>query len=223
MRAISDCLKRIFQSKAFKGSACFVLILFAFVSISLLTLNMGIIDKTKDNIYSVAEIENRTEHYDCILVLGAGVRADGSPTPMLNDRLNAALSAYRAGASSVILVSGDSEKEDYRETDTMKRVLVESGVSEESIVCDEYGLSTYESIWRAKNVYGYKNILIVTQGYHLYRALFVSEKMGLCAKGVDAALQGYAKQPIYSAREIFARAKDFYYTLKMPKPKYTGK
>ena len=223
MRAILNHCLRLLKSKAFKRSACFVLILFAFVSISLLTLNMGIIDKTKDNIYSVAELENTTEQYDCILVLGAGVRADGSPTPMLNDRLKTALSAYRAGASSVILVSGDSEQEDYRETDTMKRVLVESGVYEESIVCDEYGLSTYESIWRAKNVYGYKNILIVTQGYHLYRALYIAEKMGLDAEGLDAALQGYAKQPIYSAREAFARAKDFYYTLKIPMPKYTGK
>ena len=105
----------------------------------------------------------------------------------------------------------------------MKAVLLQNGISEENIICDGYGLSTYESMWRIKNVYGYKKVLVVTQKYHLHRALYIAEKMGLEADGLDAALQGYSKQVIYSARECIARVKDFYFTLTLPNPEYTEK
>jgi vancomycin permeability regulator SanA len=95
------------------------------------------------------------------------------------------------------------------------------GVAEESIICDGYGLSTYESIWRAKNVYGYKRILIISQKYHLYRAIYIAQELGLEAYGLDAALQGYAKQPIYNLREYLARIKDMIYAELCPTPQYT--
>ena len=216
------------KTKAFFGSiagqiVAFIALLCAFVLLSVLFLNVAIVQEMKDKVFSVEDVGTLSGDYDCILVLDCGVRTDGSPTPRLSDRLTAALSAYDAQASAVIFVTGDSEYEGYSETDTMKAVLLKNGVTEEKIVCDGYGLSTYESMWRAKNVYGYKRVLIVTQRYHLYRALYIAEKMGLEADGLDAALQGYSKQPIYSAREWLARVKDFYFTLVCPKAEYVEK
>lgn len=223
MRAIFEKINTFFKSKVIKQILAFIAVLCALVLLSVLILNVAIIEKTQAKIYSIEDIELLHDTYDCILVLGAGVRADGSPTPMLNDRLITATQAYEGGKSTTVFVTGDSEYEGYSETDTMKRVLIENGVPDENIICDGYGLSTYESMWRAKNVYGYKRVLIVTQRYHLHRALYIAEKMGLDAEGLDAALQGYAKQPIYSTREFFARVKDFYFTLVYPKAEYAEK
>lgn len=223
MRAMLEKIKAFFKNGITKKTIAFLAILCALVVLSVLILNVAIVEKTKARVYSIEDIELLPDDYDCILVLGAGVRADGSPTPMLNDRLITATKAYEGGKSTTVFVTGDSEYEGYRETDTMKAVLVQNGVPDENIVCDGYGLSTYESMWRAKNVYGYKRVLVVTQVYHLHRALYIAEKMGLDADGLDASLQGYAKQPIYSAREWIARVKDFYYSMKMPYPKYTDR
>lgn len=206
-----------------KRSLIFIGFVCALVFLSICILNIAIVAKTDSQIYGVENIEDLSGEYDCILVLGAGVRADGSPTPMLDDRLMTAIEAYKEGKSAVLFVSGDSEYEDYRETDTMKTVLLENGVPEENIICDGYGLSTYESMWRIKNVYGYEKVLVVTQRYHLHRALYIADKMGVEADGLDASLRSYGKQIIYSLREYIARTKDFYFTLTLPSPKYTEK
>lgn len=209
--------QHIKKSLAFIGFVC------ALTVLSVCILNISIVAKTDSHIYDIENIESLSGEYDCILVLGAGVRADGSPTPMLDDRLMTAIEAYKEGKSAVLFVSGDSEYEDYRETDTMKTVLLENGVPEENIICDGYGLSTYESMWRIKNVYGYEKVLVVTQRYHLHRALYIADKMGVEADGLDASLRSYGKQIIYSLREYIARTKDFYFTLTLPSPKYTEK
>jgi vancomycin permeability regulator SanA len=122
-----------------------------------------------------------------------------------------------------ILISGDSEKADYCETITMNSFLIENGIEESRIINDGYGLSTYESIWRAKNVYGFDKILIVTQKYHLYRSVFIAKQLDMESYGVDGALQGYAKQPLYSVREYFARIKDIIYSELCPEPSYLTK
>ena len=209
--------QHIKKSLAFIGFVC------ALTVLSVCILNISIVAKTDSHIYDIENIESLSGEYDCILVLGAGVRADGSPTPMLDDRLMTAIEAYKEGKSAVLFVSGDSEYEDYRETDTMKTVLLENGIPEENIICDGYGLSTYESMWRIKNVYGYEKVLVVTQRYHLHRALYIADKMGVEADGLDASLRSYGKQIIYSLREYIARTKDFYFTLTLPSPKYTEK
>ena len=211
------------HTQQIKKSLLFIGFVCALAALSVCILNIAIVAKTDSQIYGVQNIEDLSDEYDCILVLGAGVRADGSPTPMLDDRLMTAIEAYKEGKSAVLFVSGDSEYEDYRETDTMKTVLLENGVPEENIICDGYGLSTYESMWRIKNVYGYEKVLVVTQRYHLHRALYIADKMGLEADGLDASLRSYGKQIIYSLREYIARTKDFYFTLTLPSPKYTEK
>lgn len=197
----------------------FVALAFLFV----LTLNLIIVSQTNDNVYSPDEMIKISDDFDCILILGAGVKKDGSPTDMLYDRLAVAYQAYESGKSPVLFVTGDSENNDYTETVTMERVLCEMGVDKSAIISDGYGLSTYESLWRAKNVYGYKRVLIVTQEYHLYRAIYIAKKLGLEAYGLDGAIRNYGKQPIYSFREYFARIKDMIFAEMQPMPTYLEK
>ena len=206
--------KPIMQTFAFIGYIAMLVFLFVLI------MNLSIVANTNDNIRSVDELIKITDDFDCILILGAGVKKDGSPTDMLYDRLIAGYEAFEDGKSQVIFLTGDSENEDYTETATMKKVLKENGVDEANIICDGYGLSTYESIWRAKNVYGYKKILIVSQKYHLHRAIYIAQELGLEAYGLDGALRSYGKQPLYSFREYLARIKDMIYAEWCPEPTY---
>ena len=179
--------------------------------------------KTNDNIFSIDEFGKLEEDFDCIIVLGAGIKTNGDPTDMLRDRLITCVKGYTHLKSVPILISGDSEYLDYRETVTMKKFLLDNGIEESDIISDGYGLSTYESIWRAKNVYGYNKILIVSQKYHLHRAIYVATKLGMTAYGLDSALTSYGKQPYYSFREFFARIKDMICSEMQPNPKYVEK
>ena len=149
------------------------------------------------------------ERYDCILVLGAGLRSDGSPSDMLADRLDVAIDLYNKGASDVILLSGDRSGKDYDEVSSMESYCIALGVPSDAIVKDGTGYSTYESVLNTKNSGKYDRILVVTQKYHLFRALYIAEKMGMIADGADAALRPYRGQIFREVREIAARTKDF--------------
>jgi vancomycin permeability regulator SanA len=159
---------------------------------------------------------------DCILVLGARVNAGGSPSGILEDRLITGIEAYNEGASDRLLMSGDHGTEDYDEVNAMKAYAVEQGVPSENAFMDHAGFSTYESLYRARDIFRVESVLIVTQEYHLYRALYIAERMGLTAYGVAADIRTYPGMPRFVAREILARSKDFFYTLFMPKPTYLG-
>ena len=197
--------------------------LVALVFLFVLIINVNIVAKTNDNIYSVEELIKLDDDFDCIIILGAGVKANGSPTDMLRDRLIAGFEAYKHLKNVPILNSGDSQYFDYRETAVMHSFLLDKGVEETSIIDDGYGLSTYESIWRAKNIYGFNKILIVSQKYHLHRAIYIANELGMTAYGLDGALTTYGKQPLYSFREWLARIKDMIYAEMQPTPKYTEK
>ena len=211
------------HKKVIKQSAVLVIFLASFVFLFALIINLNVVSNTNDNIYSVEEMIKLPNDFDCILILGAGVKKDGSPTDMLYDRLMAGYQAFNNEKSKSIFLSGDSEHESYTETVTMKNTLTEKGVNDISIICDGYGLSTYESIWRAKHVYGYNKILIVSQKYHLYRALHIAHELGLEAYGLDGALRTYGKQPMYSLREYLARVKDVVLAELCPEATYTDK
>ena len=201
-------------------SLIFIGYIVALVFTFILITNLNIVSKTNDNIVSIEEINKLSNDFDCIIILGAGVKSNGTPTDMLRDRLLTGHEAYKH-LDSPILVSGDSENIDYTETATMKQFLMDKGIPEDNIISDGYGLSTYESIWRAKNVYGYNKILIISQKYHLHRAIYIAQELGMTAYGVDGALTTYGKQPIYSFREYLARIKDMLYAEIKPLPKYT--
>ena len=161
---------------------------------------------------------------DCILVLGAGVLADGSPSYMLTDRLTQGLELFEAGASQRLLMSGDHGRTHYDEVNAMKSWAVERGVPSSCVFMDHAGFSTYESLYRAKEVFCARRVVIVTQGYHLPRALYIARVLGLEAVGVAADLRPYAQSTnLYNTlREFAARCKDFFYALAKPKPTFLG-
>lgn len=179
-----------------------------------------VVSSAKDRIITAdeaAELENT----DCVLILGAGVR-NGSPTPMLRDRLITGISLYESGAAPKIIMSGDHGREDYDEVNVMKSYAVENGVPDGDVFMDHAGFSTYDSVYRAKAVFEADSIIIVTQKYHLYRALYIAERLGVNAVGVSADLDDYSGQLKRDLREIAARDKDFFSCLFKPEPKYLG-
>lgn len=158
---------------------------------------------------------------DCILILGAGVRGE-RPSHMLEDRLLKGISLYQEGASDRLLMSGDHGRKDYDEVNVMKQFAIDSGIPSERVFMDHAGFSTYESLYRARDIFQAKKIVIVTQEYHLYRALFIAKQLGIEAVGVASDLRPYVGQESREAREVLARAKDFLYVLVKPEPTYLG-
>lgn len=144
---------------------------------------------------------------DCALVLGAGVRADGSPSDVLRDRLDEALRLYRAGRVQRIIVSGDHAGPDYDEPNAMRRYLEENGVAPEAVFMDHAGLDTYSSVWRAKHVFGASRIVVVTQSFHLSRALWCARALGMQAEGSAADVRVYRGIVWLELREIASRTK----------------
>lgn len=173
-----------------------------------------------------AEILSQEEappaNLDCILVLGCGVYADGTPTPMLRSRMTRAVELYQAGWADKLLLSGDNSRADYNEVATMKTLALEGGVPEEDIVLDHAGFSTYDSLYRAQDVFLVKRLVIVTQEYHLSRALYLADALGLEAWGVAAAPRNDAGQIMRDAREILARDKAILWAILQPEPKFLG-
>lgn len=159
---------------------------------------------------------------DAILILGCGVWADGTPSPMLRDRLDQGIALYQAGVSDRILMSGDHGRADYDEVNAMRRYAMAAGVPSEAIFMDHAGFSTYDSVYRAKEIFGAEKLVIVSQTYHLYRAVWLAEGLGVEAYGVSASLRDYRKQEQYGFRELLARVKAVGERLGKPEPKLLG-
>ena len=159
---------------------------------------------------------------DCILILGCGVRDDGTPSDMLRDRLERGIELYFAGVAPKLLMSGDHGRVEYDEVNIMKQYAIDKGVPSEDIFMDHAGFSTYESIYRAKAIFCADSLVIVTQEYHLYRALYLAKSFGLEARGVSADYYIYAGQTMREIREILARNKDFFTAIFKPCPTYLG-
>ncbi|MCH4185033.1 MAG: YdcF family protein [Eggerthellaceae bacterium] len=158
----------------------------------------------------VSASDAQEQQHDCIIVLGASVYPDGSPSGILQDRLDTAIDLYRAGAAPKIIMSGDDKSDtSYDEVTNMKAYAVEQGVPSEDIFCDHAGLCTYDSMYRAAKVFGAEHPLIVTQTYHLYRAIYDACGQGMDAEGVASDLHSYSRQSYYDIREIGARVSDF--------------
>lgn len=150
-----------------------------------------------------------TTQHDCILVLGAGVQEDGTPSWVLQDRLTEALALYRAGRSKKILVSGDHHTGRYDEPNSMRAWLETRGVPAEDIFMDHAGVDTYSSMWRAKNVFQVKSLIVVTQQFHLPRAVFLARSFGMKAEGSPADRRIYRGAAWFQVREIASRTKAF--------------
>ncbi|MBQ9980772.1 MAG: YdcF family protein [Oscillospiraceae bacterium] len=158
---------------------------------------------------------------DCVLVLGAGVW-NGKPSPMLSDRLDYGIELYFSGAGKKLLLSGDHGQISYDEVNVMRDYALEAGVPAADIFMDHAGFSTYESMYRALEVFQVDSVVVVTQEYHLYRAVYVARSLGLDAVGVASDPRQYTAQFYRDAREILARNKDFFYCVFKPLPTFLG-
>ncbi len=159
---------------------------------------------------------------DCIIVLGCQVKADGTPSHMLSDRLDRAIALYKLGAAPKIIMSGDHGQTNYDEVNTMKQYAIDAGVPSQDIFMDHAGFSTYETVYRAKAIFGVKSAIIVTQKYHLYRALHIANRFDIDAVGVSADYRTYSGQMKRDIREILARCKDFVTAIYKPDPTFLG-
>ena len=178
------------------------------IGLGVIIINAAMVDAMSDSVLDISEIDG--EGVDCVLILGAGLKADGTPNHMLEDRLKVGIEVSRKLGIDYILMSGDDSGEYYNEPAAMKKYAMEQGVPESHILIDGQGFSTYESITRALDVYGFDNVIIITQEYHLYRAIHIADRCEIQAVGVSADLRPYSKQLLYDVREIFARIKDFF-------------
>jgi len=204
-------MKRIFKILIVIVVVCVTLVLF---------VNFYVVNSSKDRILNGSEYQELND-IDCILILGAGIRGD-RPSVMLQDRLNEGIMLYKEDIAPKIVMSGDHGRTEYDEVNVMKEYAIEDGVPSEDIFMDHAGFSTYESIYRVKEIFTADKIVIVTQEYHLYRALYIAEKLDIDAYGVSSDPRKYSGQVFRELREILARNKDFVNTLIKPKPTYLG-
>lgn len=184
-------------------------------------INIYMLSSVSDLIVS-PEDAAKLDNVDCVIVLGCLVKKDGTPSDMLADRIETGISLYELGVSDKLLMSGDHGQKEYNEVGTMKDYAIAAGVPSEDIFMDHAGFSTYESVYRAKEIFGAKKIVIVTQEYHLTRALYIAKSLGIEAYGVSADIRTYSGQLVRDGREMLARAKDFAYTVFKPSPTYLG-
>jgi vancomycin permeability regulator SanA len=207
------------KRKLFNGLIMLILTgVLAFVSVSI--INTYVKASVEDRIITPDEAAQMDA--DCIIVLGAGVWDGGRPSPMLEDRLLQGIELYQNGASDRLLMSGDHGRKEYDEVNVMKQFAVERGIASEHVFMDHAGFSTYESLYRAKDVFEAGKVVVVTQKYHMYRALYIADKLGLHAYGVASDPRRYAGQDLRDLREVLARVKDFFIVIVRPKPTYLG-
>ncbi len=198
-----------------------------------MTINNHIVNKEMDNIQCAITEDKETLlpsetqalkdlDADCIMVLGAGIRDDETPTPMLKDRLDTGILLYELGVAPKLLLTGDNGQVDHNEIHVMLNYVKRAGVPEEDIFCDHAGFSTYDSMYRAQSIFGVSSAIVVTQTYHEYRALYLGEKLGLEVKGVSSDQMKYSGQAVREVREVLARVKDFFKVITRPESELGG-
>ena len=199
---------------------CFFLGVLAFLAT--LFINIFMISLTAGDIYEPDEIQSSDISADCAIILGCQVLPSGQPSTMLRHRLETGAQLYFDGKVKKIIVSGDHGADHYDESNTMKNYLIDMGIPSEDIFMDHAGFSTYDSMKRAKEVFGVESAVIVTQKYHLYRAMYIGKMNGIDVCGVSASLERYGRQFYYDIREYLARCKDFLLTLFNADPVFLG-
>lgn len=187
-----------------------------------LLINVFMYEYSDRYILTIDEVTD--ESYNCVLVLGAGVWGE-TPSHMLEERLNCGIRVYETGCTDRILMSGDHGRTEYDEVNVMKDFAIEKGALGDEVFMDHAGFSTYESMYRARDVFKVKKVIIVTQKYHLYRAIYDARRLGLDAYGIAADGQyNYALHTkLYNySREPIARCKDFLWCIFKPEPTFLG-
>lgn len=209
------------RKRIIKRTALCLLILGLVGSLCVTGINFWVCGSTTGRILSPEKVAGLTD-IDCVLVLGCQVKENGSPSHMLEDRLKRSVSLYKEYGIPKLLMSGDHGQAHYNEVGTMKQYAVDAGIPSSDVFMDHAGFSTYESLYRAKEVFGVDRVVIVTQKYHLYRALFIARALGIEAWGVASDYRSYSGQSIREVREVLARVKDVGTSLLKLKPTYLG-
>lgn len=198
-----------------------LLIIIIFACAAFLAINFYVNQVGAKQIYKADAVPKA----DAVLILGAYVFPDGTLSDMLRDRVMVGYDLYIQRKAPKIIVSGDHGRRDYDEVNTMKSYLKNKGVNGQDIFMDHAGFSTYESLYRARDIFQARKVIIVTQRYHLSRAVFIARQLGLEACGVASDLHNYG--PVmtkYQVREMAARNKDFWSSMVFkPQPTYLGK
>ncbi|GAA4050482.1 SanA/YdcF family protein [Streptomyces shaanxiensis] len=158
---------------------------------------------------------------DVAVVFGAGLWA-GEPSPYLAHRLDAAAELYRAGRVEVVLVTGDNSRKDYDEPDAMRTYLTRHGVPDTRIVSDYAGFDTWDSCVRAKKIFGVDEAVLISQGFHIRRAVALCEEAGVTSYGVGVDAKHDATWYYGGTREIFAAGKAALDALFEPDPRFLG-
>lgn len=226
---IKEKRKRSFVARLFILLVKIVVIAAVFI----IGISIFVVKDTEDAI--VAELKSETDEItdeeaarlksiepDCIMVLGASVKNDGTPSLMLKDRLDLAIELYKKGVAPKLLFSGDNGQVVYNEVNVMKNYAVNAGVPEEDIFLDHAGFSTYESSYRAGYIFKVESMVVVTQRYHLYRAIYGCRSMGIDVMGAASDQRTYTGQEKREVREVLARAKDFVKWIFKPQPTFLG-
>lgn len=211
--------KKVTKIATFVLVVCLALCLLA--GAALLGINAYVVNWSENWILSPEDAAKLTGA-DCILVLGCQVKASGVPSHMLEDRLRRSVELFQAGAAPKLLMSGDHGTADYNEVGAMKQYALDAGIGSSDVFMDHAGFSTYESMYRAKEIFGVKKLVIVTQQYHLYRAVYIAHALGMEAYGVACDYRSYSGQTARDIREILARNKDFLTGILKPRPTYLG-
>lgn len=177
----------------------------------------------KDWFFSQEDLKKiKEKDADCIMVLGALVYKDGTLSHMLRNRLDVGIELYKQGAAPKLLLTGDHGQVRYDEVNAMKKYALSQGVPKADIFLDHAGFATYDSVYRAAEIFRVKKMITVTQGYHQYRTLYGCNQMKIKAWGVSSDQAIYRGQKMRDLREIAARDKDFVKWIWKPAPTYLG-
>lgn len=177
------------------------LLILSFIFLLFLTSPLFILNYGKNHIYIDS---SQIPSGQIAIVFGAGIKNNGTPSDMLKDRLLTVTELYNLGVIDKILVSGDNRFENYNEPEVMYQFLVDQGIPTENIVRDYAGRRTYDTCMRAKTLWGVDHALLISQGYHLPRAIFTCHALGIKSTGYSATLQPYVGESWFKAREVLA-------------------
>lgn len=188
--------------KIIRMGSGFLLTIFIIGTIALAASRLITALSSRGKIYHVEDSPSSA----AAVVFGAGLWRDGSPTAVLKDRVATAADLYHAGKVQKILMSGDNRQEDYNEPQSMADYAINLGVPAEDIIRDDAGLRTYDTCYRAKNIFHLDDVILITQQFHLPRAIFTCNSMGVKATGVIADRRQYSDFSLkyWGIRETFA-------------------
>jgi vancomycin permeability regulator SanA len=197
-----------------------ILLVLAVIGVGIFaTMNFEVVDFSKKYLYTDSGSLPKAQ---AVMILGAKVFSDGSLSEMYRDRADAAIEVYRSGKAGKILVSGDHSLVKYDEVNAAKNYLLSKGIPVGDIFLDHAGLDTYDSAYRARDIFQIKTLIISTQDFHLPRAVYIARKLGIEAWGISADKHTYGNEQFYEMREALARAKAWLDVSTQAKPKFLG-